>query len=377
MPSKIKQISNQMRTRSFARVPSSVDIESKSFGIVISTENPVRTWIQNPEKTDELIEVDEILLASGFDSSRTFGMPLVDCHQTFTGISQILGKVDDVRTVENEIHGTAVLNSRNSDLITDISNGHYAQISAGYGVISYEIDYRQGDVPIAYATAWTLYEASLVAVGADPNASVRSAGRTIPVPKFSFRNKPLKAKKSFQKRNKLENKKMDEAILEELIAVAEDAMAAVEEAVVAVENAVEEFVDELPDDLAERARKLRNMDEEDDTERKRSKRETDDEEDTERRRGKREDTEDEKKEEDEIRSIRSIAKSYGLTKAVDDLVALGTRSKDLKTSIRSAIMQKALINGSGSRSDNIEPRKRSSEPKLTSARDIYGKMNKR
>nr|WP_312196585.1 hypothetical protein [Brucella anthropi] len=375
MPKKIEQKQGQLRTRAFARVPASVDVEHKSFGIVISTETPVRTSIRNPDQPisdadDAYIEVDEILLASGLDFSRTVGMPLVDCHDTFSGVNTILGKVDDVRSVGTEVHGTAVLNSRNSDLIADIVDGHYNQISAGYGVNSYEIEHRDGDIPVAYATSWTLYEASLVAVGADPNASVRSAGRSIPAPTISFRNKPkakaLKAKNSTRTKRKLEKRTMDETELVELVDAAEAAAEIVDEAVAAVEAAIEELGDDAPSEIVERARKLRKARAEDEEEPS----------DEERKRGKREDTaEDEKKEEEEIRSIRSIAKSYGLTKAVDDLVALGTRSKDLKASIRSAIMSKA-IGSSGARSD-IEPRPARKEVKLTSARDIYAKLNKR
>lgn len=375
MPKKIEQKQGQLRTRAFARVPASVDVDKKSFGIVISTETPVRTSIRNPgqpkiDAADAYIEVDEILLASGLDFSRTVGMPLVDCHDTFSGVNTILGKVDDVRSVGTEVHGTAVLNSRNADLIGDIVDGHYNQISAGYGVNSYEIEHRDGDVPLAYATSWTLYEASLVAVGADPNASVRSAGRTIPTPTISFRNKPKKSaskgKNSTRNKRKLEKRKMDETELVELVDAAEAAAEIVDEAVAAVEAAIEELGDDAPDEIVERARKLRKARAEDEEEPS----------DEERKRGKREDTaEDEKKEEEEIRSIRSIAKSYGLTKAVDDLVALGTRSKELKASIRSAIMSKA-VGSSGSRSD-IEPRPARKEVKLTSARDIYAKLNKR
>lgn len=375
MPKKIEQIQGQLRTRAFARVPASVDVEKKSFGIVISTETPVRTSIRNPgqpkfDADDAYIEVDEVLLASGLDFSRTVGMPLVDCHDTFSGVNTILGKVDDVRSVGTEVHGTAVLNSRNSDLIADIVDGHYNQISAGYGVNNYEIEHRDGDVPVAYATSWTLYEASLVAVGADPNASVRSAGRIIPTPTISFRNKPKKtaskAKNSTRNSKRMEKRTMDETELVELVEAAEAAADIVDEAVVAVEAAIEELGDDAPDEIVARARKLRKARADDEEEPS----------DEERKRGKREDTaEDEKKEEEEIRSIRSIAKSYGLTKAVDDLVALGTRSKELKASIRSAIMSKA-VGSSGSRSD-IEPRPARKEVKLTSARDIYAKLNKR
>ncbi len=375
MPKKIEQIQGQLRTRAFARVPASVDVDKKSFGIIISTETPVRTSIRNPDQPkidadDAYIEVDEILLASGLDFSRTIGMPLVDCHDTFSGVNTILGKVDDVRSVGTEVHGTAILNSRNADLIADIQDGHYSQISAGYGVNNYEIEHRDGDVPLAYATSWTLYEASLVAVGADPNASVRSSARSIPAPIISFRNKPKKtaskAKNSTRNSKRMEKRTMDETELAELVDAAEAAAEVVDEAVAAVEAAIEELGDDAPDEIVERARKLRKARAEDEEEPS----------DEERKRGKREgDVEDEKKEEEEIRAIRSIAKSYGLTKAVDDLVALGTRSKELKASIRSAIMSKA-VGSSGSRSD-IEPRPARKEVKLTSARDIYAKLNKR
>ncbi len=382
MPKNIQQNQGQLRTRAFARVPASVDVDKKSFGIVISTETPVRTYIRNPDQPkfdadDAYIEVDEVLLASGLDFSRTVGMPLVDCHDTFSGVNTILGKVDDVRSVGTEVHGTAVLNSRNSDLIGDIVDGHYNQISAGYGVNSYEIEHRDGDVPVAYAVSWTLYEASLVAVGADPNASVRSAGRTIPTPTISFRNKPKKtaskAKNSTRTKRKLEKRTMDESTLEDLITTAEDAVAAVEEAVVAVEDAVAELGDEAPEELIERARKLRADDDEDQEQRKRKKR-SDDEDEPQEERKKRSDDEDEEKEEQEIRSIRSVAKSYGLGQLVTDLAKLGQRSSKIRKAVGDAIAARSATSDFGSKASDIEPRKRSAAPVLdTSA--IYARRN--
>ncbi|MCX2696237.1 HK97 family phage prohead protease [Ochrobactrum chromiisoli] len=383
MPKKLQQNQGQLRTRAFARVPASVDVDKKSFGIVISTETPVRTSIRNPDQpkldaADAYIEVDEILLASGLDFSRTVGMPLVDCHDTFSGVNTILGKVDDVRSVGTEVHGTAILNSRNADLIGDINDGHYNQISAGYGVNAYEIEHREGDVPVAYATSWTLYEASLVAVGADPNASVRSAGRTIPTPTISFRNKPKKSaskgKNSTRNKRKLEKRKMDESTLEDLITTAEDAVAAVEEAVVAVEDAVAELGDEAPEELIERARKLRADDAEDQEQRKRKKRNDDDDDEPKDERKKRADDEDEEKEEQEIRSIRSVAKSYGLGQLVTDLAKLGTRSSKIRKAVGDAIAARSATSDFGSKASDIEPRKRSVAPTLdTSA--IYARRN--
>lgn len=382
MPKKLQQNQGQLRTRAFARVPASVDVDKKSFGIVISTETPVRTSIRNPDQPkldadDAYIEVDEILLASGLDFSRTVGMPLVDCHDTFSGVNTILGKVDDVRSVGTEVHGTAVLNSRNADLITDINDGHYNQISAGYGVNSYEIEHREGDVPLAYATSWTLYEASLVAVGADPNASVRSAARTIPAPTITFRNQPKTRAKpkanSTRNRKRMEKRTMDETKLEELITVAEDAIAAVEDAVVEVEDAIAELGDEVPEELVERARKLRN-DDEDQEQRKRKKRSDDEDEDEDKERKKRQDDENEQKEEDEIRSIRSVAKSYGLGQLVTDLAKMGTRSSKIREAVGNAIAARSATADFSAKPSDIEPRKRSAAPVLdTSA--IYARRN--
>lgn len=362
MTSKTNNILTSLRTRFYKRSAESVDVESKSFDIVISTETPVRTWIQNPENADETIEVDEILLVSGLDTSRTNGMPLVDSHDTFSGVSTILGKVDDVRIVDKKIIGTAVLNSRNSDLIDDIGSGHYSQISAGYTVNSYEIEYREDDVPVAYATDWTLYEASLVAVGADPNASVRSSKKA-QTPKFSFRNQPKSSPKKRSKitktRSNMEKRTMELEELETLVEAAETAVASVEEAVIALDEALEAVAEEIPEELEERMRRIRSTDEENKEERKRSKKRSDTEED------------ENKEEEEEIRSARSIAKSYGLTKMVDDMTKLGARSKEVKASLRTAISKK---NQTVSSLD-IEPRKRATEKEF-STDSIYARRNK-
>ncbi len=382
MPKKLQQIQGQLRTRAFARVPASVDVEKKSFGIVISTETPVRTSIRNPDQPkidadDAYIEADEVLLASGLDFSRVPGMPLVDCHQTYGGVRNVLGKVDDVRISGSEVHGTAVLNSRNSDLIADIQDGHFNQVSAGFEVHHYEIEHREGDVPLAYATSWTLYEASLVAVGADPNASIRSAARTIQAPTITFRNQPkTRAKpkaKSTRTKRKLEKRTMDESTLEELIVVAEDAVAAVEDAVAAVEEAVSELGDEVPEELIERARKLRNEDEEQE-QRKRKNRADDEEDEQKDERKKRNDDEDEQKKEDEIRSIRSVAKSYGLGQMVTDLAKMNVRTSKIREAVGNAIAARSAAADFGTKPSDIEPRKRSAAPVLdTSA--IYARRN--
>lgn len=355
-----------LSTRSYERVPTSVDVASRSFEMIIATETPVRTIIKNPlqdnvEADDYFIEVDEVLLASGLDLSRAPGMPLVDTHATYEGLQKLLGKITNIRVEGTQVLGLGTLNSRNADLVGDIADGFYNQISAGFCVNAYELEYRDGDVPLAFATSWTLHEASLVPVGADPNASVRSLGERA-APKISIRNQ--KSKRNQTKIN-LESKPMDE--LDDLITAAEDAVTAAEEAVVAVEDAIAEAGDDASDETVERARKLRAKREE--------LAEDEDDKAAERKRGKREDDELTKEEEDEIRSIRSIARSYGLQKSVDDLVKLGARAKEVKAAVRSAVMKKGMSTSTSS--SDVTPQKRSAAAPVLDTAAIYARRNAR
>ena len=236
----------------------------------------------------------------------------------------------------------AQLNSRNADLIADIAEGHYAHVSVGYTVdpADYEIQDRPGNVPLAIAKRWRLDEVSLVPLGADPNASIRSRGG--------------------RNQNKRENA-MDD--LEKLIDAAEEAL-------VAVEEAVEAAGDEIDDALAERARKLRAADdEENDDERKRGKREGKDE--TEEERKKREAEEDEEKE--EVRSLRSVAKTYGpeAAKMVSDLVKCGSRSAAIRSALGSFIAARASAGAAAA----VEPQKARADDTILDTRSIYERRN--
>lgn len=175
----------------------SVDRSTNSVPLVITTEHPVRTWIPNPavvtmtaaeiEASDiSWIEVDEVLLTTGMDYSRTFRMPLLDNHNTHSGIDSILGRVDNIRAEGGKIIGVGVFSDRHSWLVAEIERGFFGQISAGYCVHEYEIIEREHDVPLAIAVRWTLHETSVVPVGADPNATVRGE-RSFPLPSFRKR----------------------------------------------------------------------------------------------------------------------------------------------------------------------------------------------
>lgn len=51
-------------------------------------------------------------------------MPLNDCHDTYSGIAKILGKIDDVRVEGAAVVGRASLARKHAELLPDIIDGY-------------------------------------------------------------------------------------------------------------------------------------------------------------------------------------------------------------------------------------------------------------
>lgn len=309
--------------RAFVGAPTSVDEATRSFDIVITTEHPVRRCLPDPRQPvpipDDMdasyIEVDEVLVAAGVDLSRAPRMPLIDCHDTYSGIEKILGKIDDVRVEGDAVVGRASLARKHANLLPDIIDGYFGQISAGYDYDlsrDTELVEREGDVPLLLVKRWLLTEGSLVPVGADPNSFIRSLYGSAPLPTVRSADPP-----------KTQEKKMD---IEEIVAAAEAAVAAAEEAIGAAEDAV-------PAELVERIRALRGARAEDDTTAAVA--------DETKTDGERAEGEDKPvADEAEVEAVRSIAKGYGLEKVVTDMRALGARAADIKSAIAKTIAER-------------------------------------
>ena len=319
-----------MRTRALTRAASSVDVENRTFEAILVTETPVRTWIPDPSGKRnkdgfvELIEVDEVLLVSGLDRSRTERMPLLACHNAFD-LKDYLGQINEVRAEEVEGQGpcvviTAQFKPSLADMANDVAHGFYPNMSAGYVVNAYELEMRSGNVPVAYATDWTLQEGSLVPLGADPNARVRSATPSqFPLPTVRVRSaQPTPETRS----------DMDFA---EAIAAAEAAIAAAEEAVAAIPNDAPEGTEEA---LVERAKSVRS---------RLARAETPKEErpaDPAAEEAKRAaeaaaQEEAEKAERAEVEQVRSLARTFGedVLATADAYIALGARGAALKADV--------------------------------------------
>lgn len=348
--------------RAFAGAPTSIDIETRSFDVVITTETPVRAWVPDPRVTNpevedcSFIEVDEVLLASGVDLSRAPRMPFIDCHDTWSSIDKILGKIDGIRVEGQSVVGRATLTRKRADLLADIADGFYGNISAGFSYdirTDAEFREREGDVPLVIVKRWSLNEASAVPLGADPNAFIRSLHGSAPAASVRKAEPTNKQERS-----------MD---VEEIVAAAEAAIAAAEEAIVAAEEAAS---GEGVADIAERVKALRGKraTEEETT----AAAEEDKPAEGERAEGD-EATDEEKK---EVEAVRSIAKSYGLTKLVDDLSGLRAKPSEIRSAVREAVMKRGLASTPEAPA-SVTPAVRSAAPVLPSASSVIAQMNGR
>lgn len=391
MPAAIRKTTNEKRherdfsTRAFAGTPTSVDPDTRSFDIVITTETPVRTWIPDPRIVDvetqdcSYIEVDEVLLTEGLDYSRTPRMPLLDSHDSYSSIDKVAGKITDVRAEGQSVVGRAFLTSKRADILPDIADGFYGQCSAGYCVLEYEITERPDMVPLAVAKRWLLTEASLVAVGADPNSFIRSAGAPA-APKVTFHPLPKSQERNMKNMKRgLGRKRADKGTtpdapaLDDVVAQAEDAVAAAEAAVDALDEAVSAAGDDADGEIMERAAALRSRfraaeDEADPDADKKP-----DDEDSTRAEG---DDGDEMSDDDkkDIDAVRTSARAYGLTKLVDSMAALGFRASKIKKSLRKKIEEDGLLPTSAAAV--VKPAQRAAVPTLNTAA-IYAARNKR
>ncbi len=357
---------NGSMTRAFSGVPTSIDVETGSFVVVMVTETPVRRAICDPRNPDQEIIVDEIIVPAGVDLSRANGMPLVDGHKTDGGIAAILGKVDNPRLEANQVVGDAMFASSHEHLLKDVQRGFYRQGSVGYDVIEAELIERADDVPIFRITRCLVTEYSIVPVGADENSFIRAKSDTPNSPKITFRAVGKQQEKTMTlkrgKRAKREETTVDVDELEAMIA--------------AVEDAIADLGDDASEELVERARNLRGKRAEEDDEdepaeeRKRSKRAEDDEDEPkaedERKRSKRAEDDDEltEDEQDEYEDIRSIARSYGLSKLVSDMRALGSRPSEAKRALRKAISERGAVPAAAKDIEVRQPKQRAADTKL-------------
>ena len=159
--------------------PSTINEEERSVDFVLSTEAPAMVF-----DWDRWEIVEEVIRADGVQLPSSNKIPLLDSHDR-SGTEKILGSVRNIRREGRSVVGTLYFANKKEaiDNFEMIRDGHLDSGSVGYQQLDSvfiekgaELDYN-GDTytgELLLTKSWALKEFSLVAIGADENAKVRT-----------------------------------------------------------------------------------------------------------------------------------------------------------------------------------------------------------
>lgn len=156
----------------------SFNAETRTFNVTMTTEKavPMPDW-------DRWEMIPEVLRADGMEAPEQ--IPLLNAHSRGS-IGDILGSVRDFKREADAVTGNArIAKTADGELAAElIKSGDLTDVSVGYEVTaktfipektSQVIGGKAYDGPVNVATKWRLKELSLVPIGADSNAKIRTA----------------------------------------------------------------------------------------------------------------------------------------------------------------------------------------------------------
>jgi hypothetical protein len=165
-----------------APAPASYDASSHSCDAILSEGSAVQRFygIEKLLIRSSAINVDRVLSGN---------CPFLDSHNAGS-ISNALGRIATTWVRAGALWGRIVFNQTAEGKKAEgmVARGELRSISCGYSVQSWEVTDENGSIldadPVGWddtgltftATAWTLFEASLVSIPADNSAGVRSLG---------------------------------------------------------------------------------------------------------------------------------------------------------------------------------------------------------
>lgn len=172
-----------LQTRSALVRVNTFDAESFSVEAVIATESPVRVF-----DFRSFEDIDEVLLLDGVDLSRS--MPLLSAHRRHD-LDFVLGRIRELRVEGGQLLGRLFFvtgdeaseraaNKVRQGAISDVSIGYefgrgdFVMIGSGESAVVGGRTFEAGDVSLRVVTRWSAKEASLVPIGADELAQIRS-----------------------------------------------------------------------------------------------------------------------------------------------------------------------------------------------------------
>lgn len=162
--------------RTFEVRASTINIEARTIGAVVSTDSPVLM----PD-FERMEMVPEVLLTSGAEIPATRQVPLLDSHQRKATDDQ-LGSVRDLAVGASKIDGVLHFSSAAEKQWTKVREGHITDVSAGYRILKRQfvpkgetrtIDGRSFTGPMNVVSKWRLFEVSVLPIGADQQAKLR------------------------------------------------------------------------------------------------------------------------------------------------------------------------------------------------------------
>ena len=172
----------QMRTATLDRVASGDASPDEQYRVTWTTGALVRRYDWNTgQQYDEELAVDANSVR--LDRLNSGTAPVLDSHSAYS--------IDDVKGVV--VRGSASITDglgyadlkldtgpENDSVLRKVKDGIIRNVSIGYRVYRYQVIQRDGDVPIYRAIDWEPYEISLVPIGADSGAGIRSAPSIYP-----------------------------------------------------------------------------------------------------------------------------------------------------------------------------------------------------
>ncbi len=167
------------------------DSAERTFNVVFTTGATVRRYDFFADQSyDEELVVEPGAIRMGRLNS---GAPVLDTHEQYS-LSNVIGVVVPGSGSVKDGAGRAVLKldagDENVSIVRKIKDGIIRNVSVGYRVHRFEIIQRDGEVPLYRAVDWEPYEISLVPIGADAGAGIRSNPHTYPCEIFQPQSQP-------------------------------------------------------------------------------------------------------------------------------------------------------------------------------------------
>lgn len=138
---------------------------------VLATETPCPSFRFDPDGGG-LVEVQEILVASGCVNLATMDGPVLDSHDR-SSIDKVLGRIQSAKVEGSQVVCTALLGDRAVPYFGDIRDRIIDSMSAGYTCIDETFD-RSTSPPTVRVTKWSGDEGSMVPIPADKSAVIRA-----------------------------------------------------------------------------------------------------------------------------------------------------------------------------------------------------------